>query len=359
MPPGDNSDQNALFDSDTDMAAPSDSDSNSESGVHLNMHPEVDEVEIPMEGMPSLSDLQGLLAAANAAAVDDPDVANHSLIQMIIGDSLSQPGNPIYTMLSTAQPANAYYHHHSEALVENSSEHSDPGSDEEHGGVPAWNQEATHNSTIGSMLHNFPPNSTWPENTGHSANPHGNNSNSNNTNNNEETHHDEWTPPSAEQIQHIVHGINSGTNQNQQQQAQPQVTWPNLSDILNDTVGPIQYNPLITEHASVGVGTQNAGLFLFMDTWASESQLTPRGYGSRGYTLMHIAKPPSSVTRRDLDFDYCDIQGLNWIEMGTERKWARKRRLLTYKNYCNFEESDDWKVCNSNTASVNRYEYNR
>ncbi|KAK1757503.1 WD domain-protein [Echria macrotheca] len=48
------------------------------------------------------------------------------------------------------------------------------------------------------------------------------------------------------------------------------------------------------------------------------------------------------VQYADLNGDQCDLQGIDWEDLGVTRKEARERRLLTYNNYVNQPGSDRW-----------------
>jgi hypothetical protein len=50
------------------------------------------------------------------------------------------------------------------------------------------------------------------------------------------------------------------------------------------------------------------------------------------------------VVRSDLQGDACDIQGINWKELGVSRLEAKKMRKRTYKNYTNLRLPAHWQV---------------
>jgi hypothetical protein len=52
----------------------------------------------------------------------------------------------------------------------------------------------------------------------------------------------------------------------------------------------------------------------------------------------------------DLAGDQCDMQGIDWEDLGVTRKDARERRLLTYRNYTNQQGSDRWHVSSTRVA---------
>lgn len=51
---------------------------------------------------------------------------------------------------------------------------------------------------------------------------------------------------------------------------------------------------------------------------------------------------PSRITYEDLKGDECDIQGINWQDIGVTRSAARKCRTKIFRNYINRPDSDVW-----------------
>ncbi|KAK1837287.1 WD domain-protein [Podospora conica] len=94
------------------------------------------------------------------------------------------------------------------------------------------------------------------------------------------------------------------------------------------------------------LGGSNMGLSDFLHYWARQTRSTS-GLTRTRYpwpTRIHdmVTKPPKKVQYADLEGDMCDIQGINWEDLGVTRKEARERRLLTYKNYVSAKDSDRW-----------------
>jgi hypothetical protein len=53
---------------------------------------------------------------------------------------------------------------------------------------------------------------------------------------------------------------------------------------------------------------------------------------------------PVCIRVSDLEGDECDMQGMDWEDLGVTRRDARERRRLTYNNYVNKPGSDRWQV---------------
>lgn len=94
----------------------------------------------------------------------------------------------------------------------------------------------------------------------------------------------------------------------------------------------------------------NVGLADFLHRWARQTRSTSGLTRERTHypwpTRIHdmVAKPAKKVQYVDLEGDECDMQGINWVDLGVTRKEARERRLLTYQNYVSTENSDRWMV---------------
>lgn len=105
------------------------------------------------------------------------------------------------------------------------------------------------------------------------------------------------------------------------------------------------------------LGPGNYGLSDFLHCWARQSRSLsglPRErsrypWPSRINDL--TSKTLNHVQYADLAGDLCDLQGIDWEELGVSRKEARERRLLTYNNYVNHHGSDRWTVSIASMAS--------
>lgn len=105
---------------------------------------------------------------------------------------------------------------------------------------------------------------------------------------------------------------------------------------------PPQMSPLT-------VGSLNLGLWEFLYNWslANANYKVRSSLSPRLDKVQELAKnegTPQRVDYVDLQGDKCDFQGINWVELGIDRTWARERRLNTYKNYVNVPGSDRWNV---------------
>ncbi|KAK0703789.1 WD40-repeat-containing domain protein [Lasiosphaeria miniovina] len=96
------------------------------------------------------------------------------------------------------------------------------------------------------------------------------------------------------------------------------------------------------------LGPNNYRLTDFLHQWARQSRLLPGMSRERGRypwpsRISDMAsKPLDHVQYGDLEGDQCDLQGIDWEDLGVTRKEARERRLLTYNNYTNNPNSDRW-----------------
>lgn len=95
---------------------------------------------------------------------------------------------------------------------------------------------------------------------------------------------------------------------------------------------------------------ENYSLLDFVRVWAWQHaawQGLPRERGRYPWPKSiepQMTRNVSRVDYMDLEGDRCDVQGINWDDLGVTRSDARERRLLTYKNYVNVAGSDRWQV---------------
>ncbi|KAF4454367.1 hypothetical protein F53441_3124 [Fusarium austroafricanum] len=120
---------------------------------------------------------------------------------------------------------------------------------------------------------------------------------------------------------------------------------------LEDTAPPMPAGPLgpplISNPNPTMLGSQNLGLVDFLRHWAYETRSScssasrvnaPCPEDIRRQANTHLRE----VRYEDLHGDDYDIQGLDWASMNTTRRYARKKRHDTYKNYVNKVGSDSY-----------------
>jgi hypothetical protein len=95
----------------------------------------------------------------------------------------------------------------------------------------------------------------------------------------------------------------------------------------------------------------NLSLVDFLYTWGrtSSREHEPSRKSSRGPALPAILRQRSlrdlePVERTDLQGESCDIQRINWLELGVSRLEAKQMRQQTYKNYTNLRLPAQWHV---------------
>lgn len=104
------------------------------------------------------------------------------------------------------------------------------------------------------------------------------------------------------------------------------------------------------------LGPGNYGLTDFLHRWARQSrpmQAIARDQGRFPWPNRINELAAKEVTRIDydeLEGDFCDMQGIDWDDIGVTRREARKQRLETYNNYVNNEGSDVWSVSSFNPS---------
>jgi hypothetical protein len=96
----------------------------------------------------------------------------------------------------------------------------------------------------------------------------------------------------------------------------------------------------------------NLSLGDFLYNWSVSSTLGEESKKRlKGPALSALHKQRSEklapVHRNDLQGDRCDIQRINWAELGVSRLEARQMRRSTYRNYTNLRFSHQWHVSRS------------
>ncbi|KAI0125890.1 WD40-repeat-containing domain protein [Xylariales sp. AK1849] len=151
-----------------------------------------------------------------------------------------------------------------------------------------------------------------------------------------------------------THQQNQAILQQQQQQffqqliAQQQLLAP--FNVVDDEPGddPAELHPVALSNNPnpMSLGPDNQGLTEFLRLWARQAHSSVFDGQSRP-RIDHINAlgRRTSVTRvkyGQLKGDKCDLQGINWEDIGVSRTDARKRRRSTYNNYVNKNGSDKW-----------------
>ncbi|KAL2199792.1 WD40-repeat-containing domain protein [Corynascus similis CBS 632.67] len=94
------------------------------------------------------------------------------------------------------------------------------------------------------------------------------------------------------------------------------------------------------------IGSSNPGLVDFLHHWSRQSRILQGMARGRCPWPARVNKlqssPDESIEYDDLEGDQCDVQGIDWEDIGVTRRDARERRLLTYNNYMNINGSDRW-----------------
>lgn len=94
----------------------------------------------------------------------------------------------------------------------------------------------------------------------------------------------------------------------------------------------------------------NLGLDAFVSRWARQARSGMRAHGPRSKVPQidnaqkQWKRDAFYVEYKDLNGDRCDMQGVDWQDMGVTRNEARERRLLTYHNFVNTKGADIWRV---------------
>jgi hypothetical protein len=106
----------------------------------------------------------------------------------------------------------------------------------------------------------------------------------------------------------------------------------------------------------------NLSLSDFLYSWGTtslhseDSKRPPRG-PDLPELYKQRAEPLHPLSRADLQGERCDIQRLNWEELGVSRLEARQMRRQTYRNYTNLRFSAQWHVSHKTTLILRDQKY--
>jgi len=147
--------------------------------------------------------------------------------------------------------------------------------------------------------------------------------------------HGGWTPP-------------PGTEVLMPDQSHQAISQFNYTDVITD-------DELVSEADPIEVDDQfNLSLVDFLYTWGRISSREDEAHRKmgKGPSLPAIIRQRDlrelrPTERRDLNGERCDIQRINWTELGVSRSEATQMRRRTYKNYTNLRLPLQWHVSRS------------
>ncbi|KAI1279938.1 quinon protein alcohol dehydrogenase-like superfamily [Xylaria sp. FL0933] len=119
----------------------------------------------------------------------------------------------------------------------------------------------------------------------------------------------------------------------------------NQQDVSGFGADGFEPYPLLLTSSSPGMlmpGNYNSLDFLRLWRWYKRHNQLKDIRGTPHNELSITKSERTRITYDDLKGDECDIQGINWQDLGVTRSWARKCRSRTFRNYTNNPETDRW-----------------
>lgn len=111
-------------------------------------------------------------------------------------------------------------------------------------------------------------------------------------------------------------------------------------DEFADLHPPITSNP-----NPLSLAPDNLSFVDFLRFWAESGRAGKAPSTARVLAQFRPTGPaPMQVCYEQLRGDKCDLQGIDWEDLGVSRRLARDRRKSTYRNYTNKTGSDVWHV---------------
>jgi hypothetical protein len=122
----------------------------------------------------------------------------------------------------------------------------------------------------------------------------------------------------------------------------------NASHLPSSEAIGVDHDEVINADQDTVDALHNLSLFDFLRTWAQSRLGGDAKKRPRGPSLPAVERQREMVTatttRGDLHGEDCDIQRINWTELGVSRLEARQMRRQTYKNYTNLRQNLLWHV---------------
>ncbi|KAI0102904.1 quinon protein alcohol dehydrogenase-like superfamily [Nemania sp. FL0031] len=127
-----------------------------------------------------------------------------------------------------------------------------------------------------------------------------------------------------------------------QQDVQPDVE---EQDAFGFGANEFEPHPLFLTNANPGIlMPDNHNSFDFLRLWQYYKRQNLlrdiEGVPHNEISIAHLTR--SRITYGNLRGDECDLQGINWEQLGVTRRAARKFRAKTFRNYTNRDNSDAW-----------------
>ncbi|KAK7952173.1 WD40-repeat-containing domain protein [Apiospora aurea] len=135
----------------------------------------------------------------------------------------------------------------------------------------------------------------------------------------------------------------------------PHLPWPQqlppglaqglfMDDLTEEELAE-QLHPMPISNANpLSLAPENLNFVDFMRIWAENGRGKLPDIRRLRAQLGDVSLGSTRVEYNQLRGNKCDLQGIDWEDLGVPRRVARERRMITYRNYTNKSGSEEWRV---------------
>ncbi|KAK8089805.1 hypothetical protein PG997_004766 [Apiospora hydei] len=115
-----------------------------------------------------------------------------------------------------------------------------------------------------------------------------------------------------------------------------------IDDVTEDELAE-QLHPMPISNANpLSLAPENLNFVDFMRIWAENGRGKLPDIRRLRAQLGDVGLGSTRVEYNQLHGNKCDLQGIDWEDLGVPRRVARERRMMTYRNYTNKSGSEEW-----------------
>ncbi|KAK8125496.1 uncharacterized protein PG998_001255 [Apiospora kogelbergensis] len=112
-------------------------------------------------------------------------------------------------------------------------------------------------------------------------------------------------------------------------------------DLTEEELGELHPIPINNQ---MSLAPENLNFVDFLRIWAENGRGKLPDIRRLRAQLRDVGPGSTRVEYNQLHGNKCDLQGIDWDDLGVPRRVARERRMMTYRNYTNKSGSEEWHV---------------
>ncbi|KAK8873916.1 quinon protein alcohol dehydrogenase-like superfamily [Apiospora arundinis] len=110
-------------------------------------------------------------------------------------------------------------------------------------------------------------------------------------------------------------------------------------DMTEEELGELHPVPISNQ---MSLAPENLNFVDFLRIWAENGRGKLPDIRRLRAQLRDVGPGSTRVEYNQLHGNKCDLQGIDWEDLGVPRRVARERRMMTYRNYTNKSGSEEW-----------------